>query len=180
SFLICNLPPEYRYQTANLMCMSIMPGPKEQTPDQVQCFLQPIISDLLQLWKYGIKIPTESQPEGCLIHVTLVAVMCDKPAAHKIGGFASHSHNYYCMCCWICSMDKGNVNAFQKAAHPPWTNVEQCHLGKEYHNLPSPNVQKIFVKDFATHCSQLSHLPYFNLVEQVVIDPMHNLFLGES
>ncbi|KIN97963.1 hypothetical protein M404DRAFT_31780 [Pisolithus tinctorius Marx 270] len=155
-----------------------MPGPKEQTPDQVQCFLRPIVSDLLRLWKYGIKIPTESQPEGRLIRVALVAVVCDKPAAHKIGGFASHSHNYYCTCCWICSTDKGNVNAFQKGAHPPWTNIEQCHLGEEYRNLPSPNVQKIFVKDFATHYSQLSHLPYFNLVEQVVVDPMHNLFLG--
>ncbi|KIN93403.1 hypothetical protein M404DRAFT_171305 [Pisolithus tinctorius Marx 270] len=162
----------------NLGVDCIMPGPKEQTPDQVQRFLRPIVSDLLQLWKYGIKIPTESQPEGRLIHVTLVAVVCDKPAAHKIGGFASHSHNYYCTCCWIRSMDKGNVNAFQKGAHPPWTNVEQCRLGEEYRNLPSPNVQKIFVKDFATCYSQLSRLPYFDLVEQVVVDPMHNLFLG--
>ncbi|KIN96499.1 hypothetical protein M404DRAFT_33208 [Pisolithus tinctorius Marx 270] len=63
-------------------------------------------------------------------------------------------------------------------AHPPQTNVEQCCLGEEYRNLLSPNAQKIFVKDFATHYSQLSHLPYFDLVKQVVIDPMHNLFLG--
>jgi len=41
-----------------------MPGPKEQSPDEVQHYLQPIVSDLLQLWKHGIKIPTESQPEG--------------------------------------------------------------------------------------------------------------------
>ncbi|KIO12029.1 hypothetical protein M404DRAFT_70422, partial [Pisolithus tinctorius Marx 270] len=163
SFSICNLPPEYRYQTVNLM---------------LQHFLRPIISDSLQLWKYGIKIPTESQPEGHLVHVTLVVVICDKPTAHKIGGFVSHSHNYYCMCCWIHLMDKGNVNAFQKGAHPPWMNVEQCHLGEEYCNLPSPNVQKMFVKDFTTHYLQLSHLPYFDLVEQIVIDPMHNLFLG--
>ena len=46
------------------MCTSIMPGPKEQTPDKVQRYLRPIVSDLLRLWKYGIKVPTESQPQG--------------------------------------------------------------------------------------------------------------------
>ena len=111
------------------MCTSIMPGPKEQTPDEVQRYLQPIISDLLRLWKYGIEVPTESQPQGksmlyfcvhtCsftvgqLVHVALVAVVCDKPAAHKIGGFASHSHTYYCTDCWICISSKGDVSAFQ-------------------------------------------------------------------
>ncbi|KAG1810292.1 uncharacterized protein HD556DRAFT_1223274, partial [Suillus plorans] len=35
-----------------------------------------------------------------------------------------------------------------------------------------------FVKEHATRYTQLAHLPYFDLVEQIVIDPMHNLFLG--
>ncbi|KAI1783145.1 hypothetical protein LXA43DRAFT_977257 [Ganoderma leucocontextum] len=36
----------------------------------------------------------------------------------------------------------------------------------------------LFVKEHATRYTELSRLPYFNIVEQVVIDPMHNLFLG--
>ena len=35
-----------------------------------------------------------------------------------------------------------------------------------------------FVTNRATRFSQLSYLPYFNLVQQTVVDPMHNLFLG--
>jgi hypothetical protein len=35
-----------------------------------------------------------------------------------------------------------------------------------------------FVKEHATRYTQLSRLPYFDLVRQIVIDPMHNLFLG--
>lgn len=178
SFSICNLPPEYRYRTANLMCTSIMPGPKEQSSDEVQRYLRPIVSDLLRLWKYGIKVPTESQPEGRLVRVILVAVVCDKPAAHKIGGFASHSHTYYCTECWISVTDKGTPSAFQKGAYRPRTDAEQRHLGNEYHNLGTPHAQKNFVKEFATRYSQLSRLPYFDLVHQIVIDPMHNLFLG--
>lgn len=50
---------------------------------------------------------------GRLIRVVLVTVICDKPAAHKIGGFASHSHNYFCTLCWIPAQDKAKVTSFQ-------------------------------------------------------------------
>ena len=53
-----------RYCTSNLICTSILLGLKEQNPDEIQQFLYPIISDLLRLWKDGIKIPTELRPEG--------------------------------------------------------------------------------------------------------------------
>ena len=53
------------------MCMSILPGPKEQNPDEIQQFLWPIVSDLLHLWKDGIMCPTESMPQGELHLTTL-------------------------------------------------------------------------------------------------------------
>jgi hypothetical protein len=46
------------------MSTSILPGPKEQNPDQIQRFLRPIVSNLLRLWKIGIRLPTESSPQG--------------------------------------------------------------------------------------------------------------------
>ncbi|KAG2066277.1 hypothetical protein BDR04DRAFT_1130096 [Suillus decipiens] len=140
---------------SNLMCTSILPGPKEQNPEQIQQFLHPIISDLLHLWKDGINIPTESCPKGHLVRVILVAVVCDKPAAHKVRGFASHSHTHFCT-----------------------IYAEQCKLGEEYWNLTTRTACKNFIKEHATRYTQLSHLPYFNLVEQIIIDPMHNLFLA--
>jgi hypothetical protein len=57
-------------------------------------------------------------------------------------------------------------------------NEEQHQLSEEYHKLPMPTVCKNFVKVHATHYTQLSHLLYFNLVDQVMIDLMHNLFLN--
>ena len=41
-------------------------------------------------------------------------------------------------------------------------------------------MRKDFVKEFVTCYTELSRLPYFNLVKQIVVDPMHNLFLGEQ
>ena len=58
------------------------------------------------------------------------------------------------------------------------TNDEHRRLGDDYRRLTTPTAQKNFVKEFATRYSELSRLPYFNMVEQIVIDPMHNLFLG--
>ncbi|KAG1747039.1 uncharacterized protein EDB91DRAFT_1079678 [Suillus paluster] len=89
--------------------------PKEQNPDQIQRFLHPIVSDLLRLWKSGVQLPMESCPQGRLVCVILVAVVCNKPAAHKIGGFVSHSHTHF---------------SFQ-----PRTNTEQQDLVDPMHNL---------------------------------------------
>ena len=59
------------------------------------------------------------------------------------------------------------------------TNQEQRQLGDDYRQLNLPTARKNFVKKHATRYTELSQLPYFNLVEQIVIDPMHNLFLGK-
>ncbi|EIW86727.1 hypothetical protein CONPUDRAFT_45752 [Coniophora puteana RWD-64-598 SS2] len=173
SFSICNLPPEYRYRTSNLLCTGILPGPKEQTGDQVQRYLRPVISDLLRLWRDGIMIPTESCPQGRLVRVVLVAAVCDKPAAHKIGGFGAHTHGKPCSMCWITQTDiKENL------AFPSRTNDRHRELGEQYRQLKTKGARHAFVQAHSTRYTQLSRLPYFDIVNQVVIDPMHNLFLG--
>ncbi len=55
--------------------MSILPGLKEQGLDEIHCFLRLIVLDLLQLWKDGIMVPTESQPEGVWL-VTALYMTC--------------------------------------------------------------------------------------------------------
>ncbi|KAG1818070.1 uncharacterized protein BJ212DRAFT_1298920 [Suillus subaureus] len=77
---------------------------------------------------------------------------------------------------WLCvsiSYDSGST-----ASRYQQNLVQKCKLGEKYQQLTTPTTCKNFVKDYATCYTQLSRLPYFNLVNQVVIDPMHNLFLG--
>lgn len=57
---------------------------------------------------------TDNLYSGWLICVALVVVVCDKPAAHKIGGFASHSHTNFCTECWISIEDKHRLVVFQQ------------------------------------------------------------------
>ncbi|KIK81370.1 hypothetical protein PAXRUDRAFT_35886 [Paxillus rubicundulus Ve08.2h10] len=81
--------------------------------------------DLLCLWKFGITILTELCPKGQLVCIALIVVICDKPVAPKIGGFASHSHTHFRMIFWISLDDKTKVKAFQKGAFKPRKNEDQ-------------------------------------------------------
>lgn len=88
-----------------------MPGPREQNPDKIQKFLHFIVNNLLRLWEHGITIVTPRYPNGRLVRVALVAIVCDKPAAHKLAGYASHSHRHFCTLCWAEQKKKDPLDA---------------------------------------------------------------------
>ncbi|KAK0432003.1 hypothetical protein EV421DRAFT_1911298 [Armillaria borealis] len=172
SFNIINLPDWLRYCTSNLLLSGITPGPKEQTGDQIQRFMQVFVNE------DGFLVCTEKYPEGRHVHVVLVGVICDKPAAHKLGGFSSHSHSFFCHWCWISLSEKQTVAAFQCDACKPRTHEEQLALMKRYLALQNKAQHKAFVTTYATQWCELACLPYFDVCRMIVIDPMHNLLLG--
>jgi len=128
------------------------------------------------------------------VRVILVVVACDKPAAHKIGGFGGHSHTWFCTACWISKQDKATAASFEKdgtlssrshllistsfSAFPIRTDEEHRYLGEQYRRLTTKTERARFAKAHATRFTQFSRLPYFDTVRQIVIDPMHNLLLG--
>ncbi|KAJ7188886.1 hypothetical protein C8R46DRAFT_1024111 [Mycena filopes] len=126
----------------------------------------------------GVKIVTPKYPLGRLVRVALVAVVCDKPAAHKLGGFGSHNHTYFCTMCWISQELKATPASFKENGFAERTNARHRHLQKEYQKCTTKSARDAFVKANATRWSELHRLPYFDICQMVVIDPMHNLFLG--
>ncbi|KAF7367759.1 hypothetical protein MSAN_00839900 [Mycena sanguinolenta] len=178
SFNIVNFRSFLRYRTTNLILRGIMPGPKEQDPDQVQRFMRVIVDELLRLWLQGFWVTTPNHPLGRLVRVILAGVICDKPAAHKMGGFGSHNHQFFCTRCWICQQDKTSEAAFQKNGFPERTDAEHRRRQQEYLKCTTAAAKKAFVTAYATRWCQLSRLPYFDLCRMIVIDPMHNLLLG--
>jgi hypothetical protein len=61
----------------------------------------------------------------------------------------------------------------------PRSNTQHREYQARYQECTTKNSQKDFVKEYATRWCQLTRLPYFDLCRMIVIDPMHNLFLGE-
>lgn len=58
------------------------------------------------------------------------------------------------------------------------TNDSHRRLGVKHAKITSKAKREDFVKKEGTRFTQLSRLPYFDLVRGIVIDPMHNLILG--
>jgi hypothetical protein len=112
SFNIANLPHHLRYRLSNMLLTTILPGPKEQDADQVQRYLRIMVNELLRLWKEGFWM--ETVRGWLLVRVLLLCICCDKPAAHKMGGFGSHSHTFFCTRCKIKQKDKGTAAAYQR------------------------------------------------------------------
>ncbi|PBK68529.1 hypothetical protein ARMSODRAFT_1019655 [Armillaria solidipes] len=178
SYSIINLSPHLRYRTANLLLAGILPGPKEANYDQVQHYLHVLINELIRLWWDGVVLKTPKFPQGRLVRVALVALVCDKPAAHKLAGFRLHGHTHFCMKCWIKQADKSTPAAYEKNAFRARCNAEQRCLQHEYLNCKTKKACNDFAAAKATQWMELFRLPYFDICEMVVIDPMHNLFLG--
>ncbi len=59
-------------------------------------------------------IQTPQFPDGHLVRVALVALVCDKPAAHKLAGFGLNGHTHFCTKCWIKQADKATLAAYEK------------------------------------------------------------------
>jgi hypothetical protein len=103
-----------RYRVSNLILWSVLPGPREQDTDQLQNYLHVAVNELLRLWLDGFLAVTHDYPHGRRVRVALVGVFCDKLAAHKLGGFASHSHRFPCTICWITKDDLASKKSFEK------------------------------------------------------------------
>ncbi|KAI0349431.1 hypothetical protein OH77DRAFT_1580440 [Trametes cingulata] len=174
SFNIVNLPPFLH----NLLLTMIIPGPKETDPDQTQKYLQIIVSGLLRLWRDGVIILTHTHPNGHRVRVILVGVFCDKPAAHKMGGFGSHAHTFFCTRDWITQGIKATLAAFTHGGCPPRTDDHHRRMMREYQNCATRHAREEYAKAYGTRWSELGRLPYFDLCCMIVVDPMHNLFLG--
>jgi hypothetical protein len=54
------------YSTKNLLIPIILPGPHEQTAEQLQHYLKIIVDDLIKLFEDGIVICTPRFPQGKL------------------------------------------------------------------------------------------------------------------
>ena len=93
--IILNLPRAERYKIENIIIVGCIPGPRE--PCNMNSYLQPLVDDLLKLWK-GITVRLPSSNE-VVIRGALLGVSCDLPATRKICGFSGHSATMGCSKC---------------------------------------------------------------------------------
>jgi len=81
---ILNLPRNLRFKREHALVVGIMPGSHEPDGMQLQNYMRPLVDELVQLYS-GQLFKTAKYPLGRILRAALVLIMCDAPAARKVG-----------------------------------------------------------------------------------------------
>ena len=108
-------------------------------------------------------------------------VASDLPAGRKVCGFLSHNANKGCTVCFCSfseSFGRSNFSNFNRDLRTPRKAI--THRANIRSILQSKSVSEKSKLESEHGCrySILLELPYFDPVRMLLIDPMHNLFLG--
>lgn len=177
--LVClNLPPDIRYKPENMFLAGVIPGPHELPLSAISHFLKPLVDDFLKFWDPGVHYSrTDGHPDGRLVRCAIVCIVCDLPAAQKTAGFALSAHTHFCS---ICHCDL-KTHGYANLDYTSWcrrTNQDCRRTAKQFRRAGSSPAADRIVASTGVRWSQLLRLPYFDPSRFVVVDAMHNLFLG--
>ena len=179
--MVClNLPPDLRYQPENMYLAGIIPGRAEPPTTCINNYICPLVDDLLDFWSPGVHFSrTYGFRRGRTVFCALAAVVCDLPASRKVAGFASHSHKFFCSLCY-CTREKDSEGC-GRTDYDSWRrrgNTDSREYAERWRNAPNANTASAVFDESGLRWSELLRLPYFDPSRFVVLDAMHNLFLG--
>lgn len=178
---VLNLPREIRYKQENTILVGLIPGPHEPSRD-INSFLKPLVNDLNRLWR-GVDMRVSSIKCVKKIRCALMCVACDLPAGRKICGFLGHSAKLGCSRCFkefAGTVGKMDYSGFDRQNWQPRTHAVHNTAAFTIRGLRTATA--INSEESKTGCrySELLLLPYFDAPKMLIIDPMHNLFLGSA
>ena len=180
---VLNLPPNVRYKFQNICLIGIIPGPREPE-NSVNEYIKPLVNDLLQFWNgVELNVCTTTTVQRRKVRCALLCCSCDLPAGRKLCGFMGHSAHMGCSKCKkyfpsIESEKKLDFSGFQRNEWTPRTNAGHRSDVLELEKCQSKTELAQKESQFGCRYSRLLDLPYFDPPTMLVIDPMHNLFLG--
>lgn len=172
-----NLPPNLRYKIDNMYLAAVIPGRKEPSNDEINHYMAPIVDQLLASYLRGTHyMVTSSSPTGRSCKSAVVAGIFDLPAARKVGGFAHYSSN--ANFCKDCKLNRQEINRLDWWAWEKRELATHIKHAVEWRDASSPGEREMLYKQHGVRWSELLRLPYWNPLKFVIIDGMHNLFLG--
>ncbi|KAG8870580.1 hypothetical protein FRB98_001528 [Tulasnella sp. 332] len=88
-----NLPPKIRFHRSNILCLGVIPGPKQ--PKDMDSFLTPLINKFLEL-AHGVAAIDWKRLRTFMLHAYLILAFGDMPAVAKL--LLMKGHNGLCPC----------------------------------------------------------------------------------
>ena len=115
------------------------------------------------------------------IRCVLLCVTCDTPAGRKVCGFLGHTARLGCFKCLKAfpgSVGTVNFSGFDRSTWHPRSVTSHRQNVKEIQQCQTKTARAKKESKFGCRYSVLIKFPYFDPIKMLVIDPMHNLFLG--
>lgn len=173
---LLNLPPSLRYKAENMYLVGVIPGPREPALDEINHFLRPVVDFFLPSWKDGTWFTkTVKHATGRLSRSVIAVAVNDLPVARKLAGRAGPTAKQMCGLCWLMKSDIGDFDCEK------WTRrtlEEHRTAAEEWKNAETKAIHDKIFKQHGVRWSELLRLPYWDPTRFIVIDGMHNLFLG--
>lgn len=172
SLTCLNLHPSIRYKPCFTYLAGIVPSPNQPNMITISHVLRPLVDSLLEL-ENGVLIHTNQFPFGRQVQVRLLALIGDIVATHKVGGFTSHSGEFFCSWCKAQKSELQNleVGPIREKRHT----LAQAQRWNETNSVAA---KERLVKKTGVRWSQLNRLPYWNPVMNISLGVMHNWFEG--
>lgn len=178
SIVCLSLPASLRYKPENMFLVGIIPGPSEPPLTAINHYLTPIIDEFVEFWDPGVRFSeTFNHPGGRLVFCALILVVCDLLAARKTAGFAACTHEHFCSICHCTRSQEGYGNTDYES----WkrrTDEDCREAADKYLNAETSDARTDEFNKSGVRWSELLRLSYFDISHCVVVDSMHNLFLG--
>ena len=180
-FVVMNLPRHLRFKRENVVLAGLIPGPSEPK-GSINSYLTPHVSELLSLWSgVTFTLPNNSTR---VIRCALLCVACDLPAGRKVCVFFCYVANLGCSRCY-CNFGTGvfgkqNYSGFNRDTWVYRSNLK--HREDVQLTLQCTSKSRCQQKESELGCrySCLLQLPYFDPVKMMIVDPMHNLYIGTT
>ena len=178
--LVClNLPPEMQYKLENMFLFGVIPGPSKLPLTCLNHYVHPLVDMLLKFWFTGIWFfCTYAYYYRRVVQCALVCIVSKLPAAHRISSFASIHHTQMCTMCHCTWCQHDSFNDSFTTLGMWWTNEEIHDSAQLYLDAVDEKERSEAIHNSGIRWSELFHLSYFNVSCFVVVNAMHNLFLG--
>ncbi|KAG2738629.1 hypothetical protein P692DRAFT_201730859 [Suillus brevipes Sb2] len=155
--------------------VGIIPGPTKPSTDQINHFLKLLVDDLLPFWNPGVTFSrTAKYPDGRIIRIALIPIVCDLPAAKQIAGFSGIGSKFFCSYCLLPSYDIDNVDRSQ---WPPRDVETHRKHATAYRDAATPEERQRLFDQFGVRWTELLRLPYWDPISFTVVESMHILYL---
>lgn len=170
--VILNLPVHLRYAPENMFPI-LTPGGREPTTEELNHLLRPLVDQLISIYVNGVLVHIHKGDEMKTIDVRgmVVIVIADTPAAKKIGGFASHAHQWFCH---LCRHEREHIESnLNPSSWPRMSQEDHDTLARAWRDAPTREVREELFHIYGIRYSELNRLPYIDLTRCIGAEPMH-------